>query len=637
MSHCPDCDRYVGPYEACPYCGAPMAGRLSIRAVKAAAVLLATLGLASLWFVARRTEVPVISIHQACAATNLAYVRIEGRCSRGPSYDPGTEYLSFWVADGSGEMRVASYRGETRVLLDQNRVPALGDEVSVAGPLRVKGDHVSLTLNIPEEMSVKRSDPEPCTLSELETDQALRRVAVRGQIRRVTEPYAGLTVFTLQDETGSVDVALNDDAVALGGVTPTLTIGEVVDVVATVSEYGSEPQLVVASGAEIIPNLGAAFLFPHAFVTELSAADAGRWVRVRGLVSEVNPFSAGVKLLIDDGSGTLTVLLWEDLCAALSDDPVGGQSLSTGSEIEVAGRIAEYGGELELIPELMADVRILATPAPGANQEPRLASTVPSATEAAVAAALTPSPTRGPTKTCSPTVTLEPTAGTPATPVPSPTSEPSAAPTVPLTPIEAISVDHIGEEVTVEGEVLETASFSHGFKFALGDGQDQIILLMWHDVYDDCWDRAKINLGGRVRATGEVSEYEGQLQIEPSFGGDVKAVAPAPATASRRAIDSLTAGDAGLRLAIEGEVIRTEGLSSAVKVFLRGSGPEDQGEIAVFIWRNVLDRIPNNTGLGTPGSRVRVVGLVQIYRSNLEFVPVLPHDVIVLEIPNSSG
>lgn len=78
MSHCPDCGRYVGPYEACPYCGAPMAGRLSIRAVKAAAVLLATLGLGSLWFVARRTEVPVISIDQARAATNLAYVRIEG-------------------------------------------------------------------------------------------------------------------------------------------------------------------------------------------------------------------------------------------------------------------------------------------------------------------------------------------------------------------------------------------------------------------------------------------------------------------------------------------------------------------------------------------------------------------------------
>ena len=637
MGHCPDCGRYVGPYEVCPYCGAPMAGRLPIRAVKAAAVLLATLGLAALWFVARRTEVPVMSIGQARAATNLAYVRIEGRCSRGPRYDRDTEYLSFWIADGSGEMRVASYRAETRVLLDQNRVPALGDEVSVAGPLRVKGDHVSLTLNVPGEMSLRRSEPEPCTLSELETDRALRRVQVRGQIRRVTEPYAGLTVFTLQDETGAVDVALNDDAVALGGVTPTLTIGEVVDLVGTVSEYGGEPQLVVASGADVIPDPGAASLFPHAFLTELSTADAGRWVRARGLVSEVNPFSAGLKLLLDDGSGTLTVLLWEDLFAAISDHPVRGPYLSPGTELEVAGQIAEYRGELELIPELIADVRVLATAAPGADQEPGTASTTPSATEAALASAPPPSPTRGPTNTCSPTVTVEPTAGTSATPVPSPTAEPSSTPTVVLAPIGAINVDHIGEEVTVEGEVLETASFSHGFKFTLEDGQDRIILLMWHDVYDDCWDRTKINLGGRVRATGEVTQYEGQLQIEPRFGGDVKVVAPAPSTAPLRAIGSLTAGDTGLRLTIEGEVIRTEGLSSAVKVFLSGSGREDRGEIAVFIWRNVLDRIPNNTGLGTPGSRVRVVGCVQIYRSNLELVPVLPNDVTVLEIPGSSG
>ena len=68
-----------------------------------------------------------------------------------------------------------------------------------------------------------------------------------------------------------------------------------------------------------------------------------------------------------------------------------------------------------------------------------------------------------------------------------------------------------------------------------------------------------------------------------------------------------------------------EGLESAVKVFVRDA----TGEALVFIWRNVLDRVADNAGLGTEGSRVRVTGTVQIYRNNLEVVPALPADVEV--------
>ena len=157
----------------------------------------------------------------------------------------------------------------------------------------------------------------------------------------------------------------------------------------------------------------------------------------------------------------------------------------------------------------------------------------------------------------------------------------------------------------------------------------QIVLLMWHHIYDDCWDAPKINLGARVRATGAIAQYEGELQIQPGFGGDVKALAPAPAGAGPREIGSLSGEDEGQRVTVEGEITRVEGFSSAVKVFVR----DDTGEVLVFIWRNVLDRITDNTGLGTVGSRVRVAGRVEVYRSTLEVVPTLPYDVMVLEIP----
>jgi DNA/RNA endonuclease YhcR with UshA esterase domain len=199
--------------------------------------------------------------------------------------------------------------------------------------------------------------------------------------------------------------------------------------------------------------------------------------------------------------------------------------------------------------------------------------------------------------------------------------------------IGSITSDRIGEEVTVEGTVVDTASFSLGFKYTLDDGTGQIVLLLWHEVYDDCWDCPQINRGAMVRAGGQVSQYEGQLQVEPDFGGDVKALAAGAASAPRREIGSISGTDEGQWVLVEGEVVRVEGLESAVKVFVREDGAAGPGEIAVFIWRNVLDRIAHNTALGTPGSRVRIVGTVQIYRANLEIVPALPNDVTVLEMP----
>ena len=223
-----------------------------------------------------------------------------------------------------------------------------------------------------------------------------------------------------------------------------------------------------------------------------------------------------------------------------------------------------------------------------------------------------------------------------ATPSPFPTDEAEASPTPAATahlpagiPIAALDAGMLGQEVTVVGTVTGASSFSAGFSFVLSDGDGEVALLMWHDVYDDCWDAPEIGLGARVNVTGELGQYEGQLQIQPSWGGAVRVLEPGPAWAAARPIGSLSSEDQGEQVVIEGTVTRTEGLSSAVRVFVS----DTTGEIVVFIWRSILDRIPGNTALGTPGSTVRVAGSVQEYRGALELVPALPYDVVVLATP----
>ena len=617
MSHCPSCGRYVGPYEACPYCGARLAGRTSIRAVKIAAILLATVGLAALWLAAMRAQVPLIQIGQAGATMNMAYVRLQGRCTRAPSYDPHSETLSFWIEDDTGEMYVSAYRAETRQIVAEDRVPALGDRVEVAGTLRMREDFLSLTVNVPAQLQVTHAEPVERAIGTIGPEDQYERVRVRGQVRDVYEPYEGLTLITVRDETGAIPIAVSEELVALSmagwkacptPISLTLpTTGQSVEVVAAVSLYGDTPQLVPASVADVVPLDQPVPVAAEKQIGDLSTADVGRLASVCGTVTEVDPFSAGVKVALDDATGVVTVLLWQSLYDALPDLA----ALDVGAEVQALGEVSLYRGELELLPELAEDVQILATAV--APAETTVGAWMPAEDETALP--LTPTPrihTPAPIEA--------------STPTPSPTPAETPTPVVELTPIEAITAARVGQEVTVEGIVVGAASLPSGFKFTLDDGTGRVVLLMWHEVYDDCWDAAEISLGARVRATGEVGQYEGELQVQPDFGGDVKAIEGTTAQATWREIGSLSSSDEGQRVTIEGEVIRVEGLRSAAKVFVS----DGTGEIVVFLWRTVLDRIANNTALGTPGSRARVVGIVEVYRGNLQVTPTLPNDVVVM-------
>jgi DNA/RNA endonuclease YhcR with UshA esterase domain len=238
---------------------------------------------------------------------------------------------------------------------------------------------------------------------------------------------------------------------------------------------------------------------------------------------------------------------------------------------------------------------------------------------------LPPTATLTPTDTATPSATPLPTSTPTEAATATPTEAPTPTPEFIRTQIGALP-EHMDEEVTVIGKVVATASLSQGFKFTLDDGSGQVVLLMWHNVYDDCYAAPRLNIGAEVRATGEVGEYQGELQVEPGFGGQVEVLQAGGAFAPQVAFNAI--GDyLGQVVQVTGEIGNVSGTSSAVilSVF------DETGAAPIFIWRTVLDRIPNaNPALGTPGTRVRVVGVVQEYRGNLEIVPTLPYDVEVL-------
>jgi len=255
-----------------------------------------------------------------------------------------------------------------------------------------------------------------------------------------------------------------------------------------------------------------------------------------------------------------------------------------------------------------------ATPPPTATRAPT-ATRPPTAPPTATAPATTP-PTARPTP--------EPTATPRPTRFPTHTPAATATPEIVLTPLSQIpSLD--GQEVTVQATIIWVSSFSKGFKFLLDDGSGRATLLLWLNVYDDCWDASKLLVGAVVRAHGRVGQYEGEWQIEAGYGGDVKVLSPG-VPPPLRSIGTITNADLTTRVTIEGVVSRAEAFSQGQRVYVN----DGTGELLVLLWQNIFERVKDGARLLTPGTRVRVDGVVQEYKGTLELVPQVPSSVTVL-------
>lgn len=140
---CPNCDRFIGPVSACPYCSASARRPLVLRALRVGSVVLAVLGLMALYLVVTRRQLPVVRAADITPMMNFAYVRVVGTVERDAyvvERDGTVDYLSFLVDDGTGSVRVQAQRAVAQDLVGEQRVPRAGMRVDCAGSLNVQAD-----------------------------------------------------------------------------------------------------------------------------------------------------------------------------------------------------------------------------------------------------------------------------------------------------------------------------------------------------------------------------------------------------------------------------------------------------------------------------------------------------------------
>ncbi|MDY7080389.1 MAG: hypothetical protein SXV54_26210, partial [Chloroflexota bacterium] len=550
------------------------------------------------------------------------------------------------------------------------------DLIQVAGTLRVREDLLSLTINVPEQLKVTRAEPVDRDIGTIVPEDQYLRVRVRGQVREVYEPYAGLTLIAIRDETGSIPAAIGEDLVALSGISPTLpfSTGQAVEAVATVSLYGDTPQLVPASVADIVPLSQPVLVASERSIGQLTAADVGQLVVVRGTVIEVEPFSAGFKLTLDDGTGAVILLLWQSVYDGLPDPA----ALGVGAEVQAQGEVSQYRGELELIPELADDVQMLTAAVPPAE------TTIGTLAASDLGRVVTLRGTLGPPDPFSAglkfalddgtgqvilllwsnvaasapeglgdgtqvIVTGEiaeyqgkleliprngdeiQVTGAGEAPTPAPEETPPPVPEAEARAISAVTSADVGATLLLTGTLGEPEPFSAGVKFPLDDGTGTIILLLWQNVYETIPDTDRLVAGTTVKVIGQIEEYQGELEIIPEADGITitgagHAPTPEPAEATETpeaalstdvtAINTITPAQVGHKATVQGTLGEKETFSAGIKFELS----DGTGTIILLLWQNVYETIPDADRL-VAGATVKVTGEIEEYRGELEIIP----------------
>jgi DNA/RNA endonuclease YhcR with UshA esterase domain len=520
-----------------------------------------------------------------------------------------------------------AYRSEAEEMVAQDALPVMGDGIGLEGTLRIKEDLIYLVINVPEAVELRPTEPEEVAVSDARASGRYQKVTIQGLIWDDREPYEGLRILTVRDASGEIEVAVPWGAAIRSEPWPELQVGQAVRVTGAVDEYRGSPQLSVGRGSDLLVLADELAIAPERQIGQLSELARGELAVVEGTVTQVDPFSSGVKLRLDDGSGSVTLLLWQDVYDLVTER----ERLITGAVVRALGEVAEYRGELEIVPHHAQGVAIVAVAEPQAAAVDTLGPDAPTASPSpAVAEPAATQPAATQPAAVEPVIT-ETAATEPAATAPLVSEGESESPATAAVPIaeatvtEPVATDRhvgelsaadIGQWVLVEGVLRSLQTFSGGVKGLLDDGTGTVTLLLWQEVWERLPDRASLVPGAVLQVEGELSVYEGELEVIPRAAAGVAVVGQVDVGPAERKIGEITTGDVGQTAQVTGSIVKVQYFSKGMQCAL----DDGSGQITLLLWQNVLEEVGCRHDLA-PGSQLRVMGEIDQYEGKLEIVP----------------
>jgi DNA/RNA endonuclease YhcR with UshA esterase domain len=364
---CPSCNRFVGVHTTCPYCGAAIYKRISIRIFKYSALAIAFIGLILLYFAARVVETKVIKVKDIVPSMSFAYVRVQGTVYYAPRIYEGSESLSFTVDDGTDRIRVTAYGAVMKELIQLGKIPNVGDRIDVAGQLQVREESASMILQRPEELKITpaatwAAQVPTFKIGDITTDEISKLIKCKGKIID-TRTFKKGRAFKISDGTGSIDVLVWDTDYAQIPDKDALQFDTEISVCGLIGEFRGQLQIKPRSPDEVrIADPEEALAIPETTtavstldIGQISEATIDQLIICQGTVTQYKPFTKGVLLVVSDETGSIVVVLWD----RVKDQIVDNRIFTVGTPVSVRGLVGVFQNQLQLVPRTADDIGVI--------------------------------------------------------------------------------------------------------------------------------------------------------------------------------------------------------------------------------------------------------------------------------------
>ena len=388
---CPKCGRFVGAATKCPYCGAKVEKRMSLVALRWAAVLLSTVGLVLLWLMARTREPELVRIGDIEATMNFGVVRLAGEVRNDPRPFKNGNGMSFNVNDGSGSIVVFVDQAQRKAMTEGGLVPRRGDGIDFVAQLQssASGSSARIRSLNPSSFRLTRDGGAPVAraaaddggeqagapdrsarpapsakdlgaavpFSAVDASLVGKSVVLEGTVVAIQEPAADSKrpyVVTLTNGVEGVDLKVWPDQFAQIADAASLT-GTPVRVKAAVKLWKDRVDLQLRRGEDLQRAVRPAQKRRAPVPVATAAAEKlGSWVTVVGALSEPADLDGkGTAYKLTDDSGSIQVVFWNSTVP-----PDLQRKAAAAARASVNGKVREYQGTRQVVPSKADGVEI---------------------------------------------------------------------------------------------------------------------------------------------------------------------------------------------------------------------------------------------------------------------------------------